>query len=124
MVDSAPPKTMKKTLLLVVVLLLLVGGYLLLGRKPSPQERGRFGEEKTTQELRETRQLFQEKAEQGFKIRQYLPLIQVYEDLLAKYPDNRELKEKLAELYTQTGQEEKAQALKHKAPSPAGEKGP
>ncbi|MBI2083269.1 MAG: tetratricopeptide repeat protein [Deltaproteobacteria bacterium] len=109
---------MKKLILVLIGLAVVSGGYLFFLRKPSrllPSFTAKDAADKTEQASR----FLREKGEEGLKQKQYLPLIRVYENLLVKYPDNNDLKKKLADLYDRTGQHEKAETLlKQKAPPP------
>ncbi len=50
----------------------------------------------------------QKRGEEGLKKRTAMTLAVVYERMLAQYPDNLELKKKLAAAYMEAGQPEKA----------------
>lgn len=100
----------------VIIILALGSGYFLFFRK-SPQKFPSFTAKEASELTTDRARIIREKGEAELKKKQILPLIYVYENLLAKYPENEDLKRKLAELYDQTGQPEKSQALlKQKAP--------
>lgn len=105
----------KKTILMSVGLLgvVLAGLWIYRGYRPKksievPLESLRHHDPFT---VKEKTDFLRKKGEQGFKERQYLPMIKAYESLVSKYPNDRDLKLRLAKLYLATGQTEKAQKL-------------
>ncbi|MBI2339852.1 MAG: tetratricopeptide repeat protein [Deltaproteobacteria bacterium] len=56
-------------------------------------------------------EFIQKRGEEGLKKKRAMALAAVYERMLARYPDNLELKRKLAAAYTEAGQPEKAGPL-------------
>lgn len=57
------------------------------------------------------REFLQKRGEGALRKRTAMTLVVVYERMLARYPDNLELKKKLAAAYTEAGQPEKAGPL-------------
>lgn len=60
---------------------------------------------------KDTRGFIQQRGEKKIKQKYYAPLVIVYQNMLRKYPDNIEIKKKLAFAYFGSGDYEKAEPL-------------